>query len=105
MALREVKGEPGAFFDTATGKSYTISDLHEDDKYETVTYGGFWWRVRRILWMIFHPLQTIRLRIEGAYLDRLHREMYEDGECPICSRRLPSAGPNDDDHYEEDDDG
>ena len=36
MALRPVRGEPGKFIDTVTKVEYDISEMREDDKYDTV---------------------------------------------------------------------
>lgn len=36
MALRPVRGEPGKFIDTVTNVEYDISEMREDDKYDTV---------------------------------------------------------------------
>lgn len=36
MALRPIRGEPGRFFDEATAKEYSIMDMREDSKYDTV---------------------------------------------------------------------
>lgn len=36
MALRPIKGRPGKFLDTSSGKVLDISDYREDDKYDTV---------------------------------------------------------------------
>lgn len=39
MALRPIKGRPGKFLDTGTGKVLDISDFREDDKFDTVIIG------------------------------------------------------------------
>ena len=36
MALRPIKGRPGKFLDTSSGKVLDISDYREDDKYDSV---------------------------------------------------------------------
>jgi hypothetical protein len=36
MALRPLKGQPGKFLDTSSGKILDISEFREDDKYDTV---------------------------------------------------------------------
>jgi hypothetical protein len=36
MALKPLKGRPGQFLDTASGKILNISEFREDDKYDTV---------------------------------------------------------------------
>jgi hypothetical protein len=36
MALKPLKGRPGQFLDTSTGKILNISEFREDDKYDTV---------------------------------------------------------------------
>src|SRR3990172_1255558 len=38
MGLRPVRGEPGKFIDTVTGVEYDISEMREDDKYDTVFF-------------------------------------------------------------------
>lgn len=39
MAIRPIKGRPGKFLDTGTGKVLDISDYREDDKFDTVIIG------------------------------------------------------------------
>lgn len=36
MALKPLKGRPGQFLDTASGKILNISEFREDDKYDTI---------------------------------------------------------------------
>jgi hypothetical protein len=36
MALKPLKGRPGQFLDTSTGKILNISEFREDDKYDTI---------------------------------------------------------------------
>lgn len=36
MAIRPVKGDPGVFISTSTGKKFKIVEWREDDKYDTV---------------------------------------------------------------------
>ena len=39
MSLRPIKGRPGKFLDTGTGKVLDISDYREDDKFDTIVIG------------------------------------------------------------------
>jgi len=50
--------------------------------------------------MVLHPWDTIRIRIERAYFDRL-LDASEDAECPVCER-YPEEGVAY--HEEEEDD-
>lgn len=38
--LRPIRGEPGKFIDTTTNIEYDISEMREDDKYDTVVVGA-----------------------------------------------------------------
>lgn len=48
MALREIRGSPGKFFDETTGKEFSIMEMREDSKYDTTSRPSapWWHRVR-----------------------------------------------------------